>query len=570
MIHFKNIFYKNLLSVGNNGISVDLENYSKTLVIGSNGVGKSLLIDALHFALFGKPYKNIKKPEMVNAINQKELLVELEFTIGENSFFVRRGMNPGKFEIYKNGELLNQEASTKDYQKILEQIIGMNPKTFRQIVVLGASSYVPFMKLTTGDRRAVIENLLDIQIFTYMNSIAKGYLSELNDTYRELESDLKIDENSLHLKRNHLEEMKNRKNSYIQEHQSKVDELQSKNREIERELEQLNSHIESLDTSEKDELEQKKNKLSEQIKQLRNSYKKEQQQIDFFSNTENCPTCEQILDNEKAQEKISEHSRSLEEKQNGISKALAYQETIESKLQEISQRAIQKEEAKEKYKEKQGIIDSNNRYIENLEKQIEQLKNESDEEIEQEIQQLEEDYNTKKEKFDSTSNELLHYSTIVEMLKDSGIKSQIISNYIPILNRLIRKYLDIINFNVDFYFDEEFNETIKHRSRDEFSYSQLSAGEALRIDVVLLFAFRELAKVKNSASTNLLILDELGGSSLDAKGQEALMEILNNASNEGNSIFFIGHHNIADSQQYFDRVLEFSKTLHTSVLENVL
>lgn len=570
MINFREIYYKNLLSIGNNGVTINLQSHPKTLISGLNGNGKSTLIDAVNFVLFGKGFRNIKKPQLINSTNEKNMLVELSFNVGNHQFFVRRGMKPNVFEIYKDDELIDQEASVKDYQKTLEQIIGMSEKTFHQIVILGSSSYVPFMKLPAGDRRAVIENLIDIQVFSYMNSVVKQKVSEISDTCKEVSHDISLRRNSYELKKEHLEQIQGNIDESIVKDQQKIASLREENEENDKILDKLSNELNSIDLSEKEKLESKSKNLSEKIAQIEHSIKDKNKTIQFLTTNEECPSCGQSLENTSIENELEDIKEKVSSFESTLEMARVKYNEISEKLNEIYSMEQETRKMEEEYKDIERKKNSNDEYIKRLEENIETVRNQSNEQEEQQdLQKLENEIEELKNKEEQHKQDLLYYSKIVEMLKDGGIKQQIIRNYIPILNSLIAEYLDIIEFNVEFQFDEEFNEYIRSRGRDEFSYSQLSEGEALRIDIILLFAFRELARIKNSATTNLLIIDEIGGSSLDSEGLQSFSTILNEFGEKGNNIFFIGH-NIDSFKETFDRSLTFQKNLHTQIKEEQL
>lgn len=571
MIHFHKISMKNFLSIGNQPIEVQFDNFDKTLVMGTNGTGKSgTVIDSLNFALFGKPFRKIRKPELVNAINEKDMRVELEFNIGDVEYKVVRGLYPSVFEIWQNGTLINQDAKAKDYQKVLEQIVSMNEKTFRQIVVLGSSSYIPFMRLTTGDRRIIMDNLLDIGVFTNMRNVVKSKLSDLKDEHQQLKYDIDIQKNSLEHKKSHLDELNTRRSSIVNENKEK---LESLNNEIEtywNESVRLQEEADSIDVGDIEKVRSNIKELNDYNSKIQYSLKDLSKNKSFFQENDSCPTCSQSIDQSIAESKVSEFDNEIGKKNETISMIEKKHEELNSTLNEMEEKKNQKESLYRQVKEYVTLISTKKKYKKEIEETIARYESDNEKEIEQEIESLEVSIADMEKKFDSLDEEVLYYNTINDMLKDEGIKTQIIKNYIPILNRLIRKYLDIIEFNIDFTFDENFNETIKSRGRDEFSYSQLSEGEKLRIDIVLLFSFKELAKIKNSASTNLLILDEMGNNSLDESGFNSLMTILNSAAEDNTNIFFIGH-GMSSGIDHFDRLIEFSKNNYfTTKQETVL
>lgn len=571
MIILRKIKYKNLLSSGNTPIEIKLDESPITLVVGKNGDGKTTFLTAISFALFGKTNRGVNKAQLINSINEKNLLVELEFSVEDNNYFIRRGIKPNIFEIYKNDKLINQESHNKDYQNILEnQIIKMNFKTFHQIVILGSSSFIPFMKLPLAQRREVIEELLDIKIFSKMKNILKDRKNDLKNDLINLSAEFDKIDNELEIKKQHFEELKqiNRKKELNKS--AKIEELV---KELELLQKRNDAAREKYPISDKEELNeniQKNKKSIQKLKtyqsQLNTEKNKKQKSITFFQENENCPTCKQLITKEfkqknieKRQEKIDELDSALNEIQNQLQTTNDFVQTTEEKLQNI--------------KETCDYINSNLNVINNLQKQINELKNEDSQEYVDENEkkkEFDELYERKHElikKKENTSINKEKYNILEEILKDTGIKTRIINKYLPVINSLINSYLMTLDFFVKFELDENFKETVKSRHRDVFSYDSFSEGEKSRLDLAIMFTWREVARLKNSVNINLLALDEVAESSLDSEGIENLMKILNDM-HEKTNIVLISHRKEVMSDK-FDKKLEFYKKGNFSQVKQI-
>ena len=560
MLKFEQLSFKNFLSTGDKATVIKLDNSSATLIVGANGAGKSTMLDALSFALFGKPHRNITKPQLVNSINNKHCEVEVIFSIGKNRYRVFRGIKPNRFEIYKNDTLLNQESHSRDYQKVLEcNILKLNHKSFHQVVVLGSSSFIPFMKLPTGQRRGVIEDLLDINIFTKMNTLTKERFSKLKNEINASSNQIMLLEEKIRLQRKHIDDLKQIDLNQAAKNEKKVQELED-------EIELLKSRNETLKTdfderypkvsnALKDMLDDK-NKLHHEETHFKSNIKTIVKEAKFYEKNHECPTCTQKIDLDFKKTKQDE----LKQRAESVAKSLeATKEELNNLTAEISR--ISKEQ--DELNEIQNNIRSNSISIDNLTNQITSLESNKDTQS-IDTTEAEEALNfdiNEVSRIDSERKKQSHvkayFEAIFELLKDTGIKTKIIRQYLPVMNKLINQYLQILDFFVSFNLDESFNETIKSRHRDTFSYSSFSEGEKQRIDLALLFSWRHIAKMKNSANTNLLILDETFDSSMDADGVDNLIKILHTLRKDTN-VFIISHkQDLLDGK--FPAKIEFKK-----------
>ena len=545
MIKFKKIRWKNFLSTGGQFTEVDFTKSSSTLIVGENGAGKSTILDAICFVLFNKPFRNINKPQLMNTINGKLLVVEVEFSIGNKDYRIVRGMKPGIFEIYCNDILLNQDAAARDYQKYLEEsILKLNYKSFTQIVILGSASFTPFMQLALGSRREIIEDILDIQIFTVMNAVLKDKTTDIKARITEIENAITLGKNKVKLHQQYIATLENDK-------QKKVEDVQKRILESNAEISQLNAGMlveQEKETSCKSSIsdaDEKRNKRTEMgalLRKLSERITNQETSIQFYHDHDVCPTCSQDLDEHLKGSAIELHTHKREEVQSAI-EALGLQlEGIETRLNEID--AIEKKisEYTSNIIRYQSKIIASQTYIQKLQADL-AVNNNDTANIEDETRKLK---NLAKEVVSlagekSKLSEDKHYLDIAGvLLKDTGIKTKIIRQYLPAINKLVNKYLAAMDFFVHFELDESFNEVIKSRHRDEFSYASFSEGEKQRIDLALLFTWRTIAKMKNSASTNLLLLDEVFDSSLDTNGTDYVMNLLNTIGEDTN-VFVISH-----------------------------
>ena len=561
MIKFLKIRWKNFLSYGNTFTEIDLTKNKSTLIIGQNGSGKSTMLDALSYALFAKPHRNIIKNQLPNSINQKNCVVEAEFSVGRSLYKIVRSIKPTKFEIWKDGEMLNQSYHSKDYQKILEQnILKLNHKSFHQVIVLGSSSFIPFMQLPARHRRNVIEDLLDINVFSKMNVILREKTSILKDEIKELSYNLEIANNRVATQKKYIKDVKqltdqniDSKNKEIEEARASIDDLVIKNSEMTKELEEL-SPQNKIDL--KDSSDRKTDILHKQAR-LRSSIETLVKNAKFYEDNSNCPTCQQTITEEFRANKIKltkEEAKILSDDMAVLRDAATEVEDKLSAASEIASRLIAI----------QNDITNNNKEIERLtrlvKKTLDEISTDSVKDLNEAKAELETIIESVTEANDqkTKANEQYSYNlAMAEMLKDTGIKTKIIKQYLPVMNTLVNQYLQVLDFYVHFDLDEEFNETIRSRHRDIFTYDSFSEGEKQRIDLSLLFTWRQIAKMKNSVSTNLLILDETFDSSLDHDGVENLLKILNTLG-DGTNIFVISHKGEILNGK-FDDTIEFKK-----------
>lgn len=546
MIYFKSCRWKNFLSTGSDFIEIKLDKSPTTLIVGQNGAGKSTLLDAISFGLFGKPHRDINKNQMINSINKKGTIVEVEFKIGNSEFKIVRGIKPNKFEIWQNNNLINQSANVRDYQKFLEQnILKLNHKSFHQVVVLGSSSFIPFMQLPAWSRRSVIEDLLDINIFSKMNTLLKERNAKIKDELTDINHQIelfktKIDSQTKYIKG--LEALNNDqievKRESIKEHKETISGLFEESKELGKNLQSLLSNEEKLN---KEALE-RVSQLKSYDLQFNSKIKELVDQSRFYEENDQCPTCDQEINEVKKNSKIEEiksKAKNIQQDKEDLSKRMG---SLESELQDISNNL-------NTLRQKQQKINSNNDKVSILQKEIGKIQKE----IEDLASQTGDSATAKKElrklrksKEDVTEKKLEYveertYNEVIgEMLKDTGIKTKVIKQYLPVMNRLINQYLQVLDFFVSFHLDENFNETIRSRHRDSFNYASFSEGEKQRIDLSLLFTWRQIARLKNSAATNLLILDETFDSSLDHDGIDNLTKILNTLE-DGTNVFIISH-----------------------------
>ena len=567
MILFQKIKWRNLLSTGNNWTEVALSSKSTTVIIGTNGAGKSTILDALTFVLFNKPFRKINKSQLLNSTNEKDCSVEIEFAIGSTDWFIRRGMKPNVFEIYRNDKMLNQSASVNDQQKWLEQnVLKMNYKSFTQIVILGSSSFVPFMQLTGSTRRDVIEDLLDIKIFSAMNSIIKDKIRNIKEEVRTLDLKKTSLKEKRQMQENFIEELENRSKKNISDKKGKIKVLTIEsdthiehNQLKESELEGVTKLQEELAGS-GDKL-KKLNNLRGKITQKVSTITKEHK---FFTDNVTCPTCTQTIEESFRVNRIADVQSKAKELQSGykeLEEAIKTEEERERQFTNLS---------KEITKLTHGISQNNTRIsgcqkqVRELESEIQtittQLKNRNSEheKLNTFNQNLRETYDLLGEKKQKISYHNFAYS----LLKDGGVKSKIIKKYLPLINQQVNKYLRMMDFYINFKLDEEFNETIQSPIHEDFSYASFSEGEKMRIDLALLFTWREIARYKNSVNTNLLIMDEVFDSSLDGMGTEEFLKIIKYVIKDAN-VFVISHkqslHDRFESMIQFEKVKGFSR-----------
>ena len=555
MIYFEKLRWKNFLSTGNAFSEVEFTRSPSTLIVGDNGAGKSTFLDALCFALFNKPFRNINKSQLLNSINQKGLLVEVEFRIGKNEYKVRRGVKPNIFEVYRNDEMIDQDAALRDTQKHLEEsILNLNYKSFTQIVILGSASFTPFMQLPAYIRREVIEDILDIQIFTTMNGLMKERLTGLQGEIRDIESKVEVAKQKATIQKKYIETLENNKAEKLAQIEGEINELESKIEDAKQDTNAKSEQAKSLGdpTAKRRKLETLQEKFISQIK-------KANKELEFYDEYDECPTCKQGLPHEHKTEMQSERSekiKELEKASEDMSKEFDKVDVLIKEYQDLQEEII----------EANNEISTNQKYLQRLHAELGDARGRvADIETEQDkLKDLAKEV-TSANKERADKNEEMHYMQAVSsLLKDTGIKTTIIKQYLPAINALANKYLAAMDFFVNFNLDEKFNETIKSRGRDKFSYASFSEGEKQRIDLALLFTWRTIAKMKNSANTNLLILDEVFDSSLDNNGTDYVMTLLNTIGEDTN-VFVISH----KGDQLFDKfrsVIKFEKRQNYSVM----
>ena len=561
MIVFKKVRYKNFISTGNYYTEIDFQRSSNTLIIGSNGAGKSTMLDALCFTLFGKAFRSINKPQLINAINQKDCVTECEFDIGNKKYKIIRGIKPNIFEIYQDGDLLNQDAASRDYQEYLEKfILKLNYKSFTQIVILGSASFVPFMQLSASDRRSIIEDLLDIQIFSTMNTVLKEKMSGNKDHVVENNSKLQIVEAKIEIQNTHIKSIQKTNDEKVEEYDNQIKLYNTDILELQEKIQQTSNAINVLqtDVENKIEVEARLKKFTKLESQIENNLSKYRTDIGFFEQNDNCPTCKQEIALGFKEQQIKENNDRVTEIESGLKileeKLLAEQERLNEIT--VKQKEIQKLQISNATNT--TSITETNKYIAKLKLQIESLKSNKDNldaentKLNELNNELEVILQKKKELID----EKTYYEAASSLLKDTGIKTKIIKQYLPVINKVVNKHLATFDFFVNFNLDESFKETIKSRHRDAFSYESFSEGEKQRIDMALMLTWRTIAKLKNSANTNLLILDEIFDSSLDANGTEYLMNILHML--EDVNLFVISHKGDI-LQDKFRSVIKFEK-----------
>ena len=560
MIIFKKLRWKNFLSTGNLFTEIELNNHNTTLIIGENGAGKSTILDALSYSLFGKAFRKINKSQMLNSITKKDMVVEVEFSINQNDFKIRRGTRPNLFEVYQNGELLNQSAEMKDYQEVLEKyILKINHKSFCQVVVLGSATFLPFMQLSTYNRREIIEDLLDLQIFTTMNNLLKEKINKNKDDITETQYTQKSTQEKIKLIREHMLELQNNNDAIISE---KKDRIEESKKQIEEYKNQNIAIVEktqelSKQSAELESLEKKMKKLAGLRHKIEANLAVLNREVTFFHDNDNCPTCKQEIDKDFKCEAIESRTANIEEIQDGLTKLSTEYDKTDSEIKNML--AIND-------KIRQHMMDSNiimtkvnslKTYIKQIESEINSIRQTEEDQDESRLSEFEIELAQLTQKLHSLNDDKIVLTAASTLLKDGGIKSKIIRQYIPVINKLINKYLSAMEFLVQFELDEEFNETIKSRFRDEFSYTSFSEGEKMRINLAILFAWRAVAKLRNSINTNILIMDEVFDSSLDANGTEEFMKILNTITVDTNT--FIISHKTDQISDKFDNVIKFEK-----------
>ena len=565
MVIFNTVRWKNFLSTGNTFTEIQLDQNPSTLVVGENGAGKSTILDALCFVLFNKPFRQISKTQLVNSINQREAEVEVEFTTQNKKIKIIRGIKPNKFEIYVDEVMINQNANAKDYQKHLEQqILKFNYRSFTQVVILGSSTFIPFMQLNSKARREVVEDILDIKIFSLMNLVLKTKVREINTNITDSNYATELTKSKIEIQEKYIEDSKNNRDNILSEktnlisnneeeiftHKKKEDEIQQS----------TDTFLEAM--SGEDKVTDKRDKLKDIQFSLKDKHNRNTSLIKFFEENDDCPTCEQHIDEEFKCKSIDEKLLEVRELETGLNKLSEEMNKVNKKVKDFKDlaTAIQKNQVEiGKYR---STITQLEKFNATLEAEIKGIKDkEVAEEDVKKLDKLQEKLYSYESSAKKLKEELFYYDIARNLLQDTGIKTKIVKQYLPIMNKLINTYLSSMDFFVNFNIDENFNETIKSRFRDDFLYANFSEGEKMRIDLALLFTWRAIAKMKNSTNTNLLILDEIFDSSLDADGTDAFLKILNTFDSE--NVFVISH----KQDMLFDKfrhTVKFEKTRNFS------
>ena len=561
MIVFKKLRWKNLLSTGNTFTEITLNTHSQTLIVGENGAGKSTILDALSFALYGKPFRKVNKGQLINSINNKQMLVECEFGIGSKNYLVRRGSKPNVFEILVDGVLLSQDAATSDYQEMLDKhILKLNHKTFSQVVVLGSASFVPFMQLSAQPRREVIEDLLDIQVFTVMNTLLKERVAKNKNDIVDNDYKTSNVEDKIEIENSHFNTLQQNHTAFVQQKQAQINDYVQQVTTLNENTSQLLAEIATLSRSitDQDKVRRRMEKVLTLSRQLDNKSDKLRNEKQFFTSNHDCPTCRQGIADEHRSTIVEETDTKLAEVEQGRQKIVEELDRLNTRLADISTVLTDISTKQAQTNSNQVEVNTLERFIESIKAELESVNQQNNLDVNKDrLKELKQTLKDLRQQREQLVNQKAVLDVASLLLRDAGIKTKIIKQYIPIINKLINKYLASMDFFVNFELNENFEETIKSRFRDEFSYASFSEGEKSRIDLALLFTWRAIARLRNSASTNLLILDEVFDGSLDAQGNEELLKILQTIT-EGSNVFIISHKTDAYLDK-FERVLKFEK-----------
>ena len=572
MIKFKKLKWRNLLSTGQYFTEIDLVKTDTTLICGDNGAGKSTMLDALCFVLFGKSYRSVNIPQLVNTINQKDLLVEIEFNIGQDDYKVVRGLVPKIFEVYKNGKMIDQDAKSKDYQRMFEeQILRMTYKAFCQVIILGSANYVPFMRLTAAERRSIVETILDINVFSTMNTILKSKVSQSRDELIEVEGKLSVIKERISIQKKYMDERSKDEKDLTEKYEAEIKEAEEKATVLEGEISVLREKIDLhlSDIVDKTTIEKTKNNLESVMRQLNSKTKNLNTSVDFYDKNDTCPTCTQHIEQEFKDSMITTLNTKKQEIEKAITNINTSLSDTDKQLEKIAGIIRIMKVTESAIQERKSELSGYRKFNEKTKQKLNEAKsNTKDDTQEQEtlaIYEGEEDegISSRKDIIDTQH----HYGIAATLLKDSGIKSRIIKHYIPIINKIINQYLTQMGMFVNFNLDEEFNETILSRHRDSFTYASFSEGEKKKIDLALLFAWRSIAQMKNSVSTNLLMLDEVLDGSLDDAACESFLDILKGIDTDTN-VFVISHKPKELLESKFSRILTFVKKNNFSEIAN--
>jgi len=565
MITFRKLRWKNFLSTGNIFTELELDANSTTLVVGENGAGKSTMLDALSFVLFGKPFRKINKPQLLNTIINKQAVVEIEFSIAANNYKIIRGIKPNVFQVFQNDILLNQSADMKDYQEVLEtQILKVNHKSFCQVVVLGSATFQPFMQLTAYQRREIIEDILDLQIFTTMNSLLKDKVLENTESLQANSSAKKLAEEKLALIKEHLTQLQNSNEKMIEEKKQRISDTEREVARLEYDYGQWSENNRQLENCIADQpaVSKRFNKLNELRHKIEANLGTLNKEVSFFHKYDNCPTCKQEIDEAFKNETVNAKETEIDEIKEGLDKLSQEYEAAENRISNILTIVGQINDNLLQMKGMRVRIASLNEYIDSLKEEITNINETIAQEDTNKVPDLEKEMKALENKYNELSEEKNVLSVVSNLLKDGGIKSKIIKQYIPVINKLINKYLSAMEFMCQFELDEQFSETIKSRYRDVFSYASFSEGEKMRINLAILFTWRSLAKLRNSINTNILIMDEVFDSSLDSNGTEEFIKIINSLTSDTNT--FIISHKTDQLYDKFEKVIKFEKVKNFS------
>ncbi len=570
MIIFKQISWKNFLSTGDNPTTVFFDRSPTTLIIGENGSGKSTILDALTFGLFGKPFRSINKTQLVNTINERGLLVEIDFSIGKKDFKIRRGIKPNLFEIVQNGKVLDQMANIRDSQEYLEKVIlKLNFKSFTQIVVLGSSTFEPFMQLKQSDRRTIVEDLLDIQIFSTMNGLLKRKNSELKSNLQNNENQRELNKSKSVMQLEYIERLKQDNNSIVKQKEEDIQGFVNQRKDANETIAALQNDIGDLSKKiiTEDDTKKKTSEYEKVQHKIELKLHNAEKELNFYENNSTCSTCKQVINDEFKKERVIDISKGIDDKKDGLGKILTEIDTLEYQLEnfrEIGKEIVDKSQTLAGLNSSVTSLDAN---IERAWKEIEKLKDKKklDNTEMDVLSSLEEELKILNSEYSELCDEKQIFGYAHELLRDTGIKTKIIRQYVPIINKYVNRYLNELDFLINFSIDENFNETIQSQYRDEFSYASFSEGEKMRIDLALLFTWRMVAKLKNSVNTNLLVLDEVFDSSLDADGTDAFLKILNTL--DANTNVFVISHKGEILYDKFNSTIKFLKEKNFSKIE---
>ena len=568
MITIQKVRWQNFLSTGNFLTEVILDSHSTTLISGENGSGKSTVMDAICFALFNKPFRKINKPQLVNSINNKNMFVEIEFQCNSVNYVIKRGLKPAIFQIYSNGNLINQEADSRDYQSILEQtILKINYKTFCQIVILGSANFTPFMQLPAAGRRDIIEDLLDIQVFSKMNFILKDRIQDNKNSIQECDSKIAILNKTIELNKKHLEQLQKNTQRSIDSKLKQIEEYNSSNIELESKLSNKQAKLDQITESINNNKPKIKSKLEKALnskKELELVIKNHQKEIKFYHDTVSCPVCQQSISDSFKVDQISSRKSSIDSNNSELEEYISTIEKYKEKEDQLNKLIELQQQTVKCVSDIVSNINLNSNLIKSVEREIKELNNQKDDiKPDTESKKVLKQVNKQREEL---VNQRELYNIALMLLKDGGIKAQIIKQYIPIMNKLINGYLEQMEFFCQFQLNENFEESIKSRYRDEFSFTSFSEGEKMRINLALLFAWREVARMRNSASCNILVLDEVMDSSLDSNGTDEFIKIIKSIS-KNNNIIIISHKS-DQIQDKFDRTIRFEKVKNFSKIAN--